>query len=178
MAIRILIRLLISLTLLCSYCTHGQGAMAGEYAIGVGDTIVISVYNEKDLFVRNQVDVTGVVKIPLIGGINVIDKSPSVLEREIEAALFDGYLVDPDVTVSVERYRPFYVKGAVKLPGSYEFRLNLTVEQAIAIGGGLRDRASKSAWYVVNGTDKQKRKVTKADLIKPGDTLHIEESIF
>ncbi|TRY32065.1 polysaccharide biosynthesis/export family protein [Aliiglaciecola sp. M165] len=175
MAIRILV---FWWGLIVSGFSISQDNGTSGYAIGSGDTIVISVYNEKDLFVRTQVDISGKVKFPLIGEIEVANKTPSILEREIEAELFDGYLVNPDVSVMVEKYRPFYVKGAVKLPGAYEFRLNLTVEQAIAIGGGLRDRASKSSWYIVNGADQVKHQVTKSDLVSPGDILHIEESIF
>ncbi|GAB5381545.1 MAG: polysaccharide biosynthesis/export family protein [Aliiglaciecola sp.] len=156
----------------------GQSSILSEYTIGTGDTIVINVYNEKDLFVRTQVDSTGVVKIPLIGGIQVIKKTPRILESKIEAALFDGYLVNPDVSVTVEKYRPFFIKGAVRMPGAYDFRLNLTVEQAIAIGGGLKDRASNSAWYIMRGSAEEKRRVSKNDYVLPGDTVHIEESIF
>ncbi|GAA0860173.1 polysaccharide biosynthesis/export family protein [Aliiglaciecola litoralis] len=175
MAIRILI---LATLLLVSTAITAQTAVPDEYMIDTGDVIVIDVYNEKDLYVRTMVNAQGIVKLPLIGSISVSGKPPSVLESEIEAALFDGYLVEPDVSVTIEKYRPFYIKGAVKLPGVFDFRLNLTVEQAIAIGGGLRDRASKSDWYILRGAAQNKVRVKKDTPVFPGDILHIEESVF
>ena len=175
MALRILTFLVLSIF---STQVLLQESPKGEFPIGVGDTLVISVYNEADLFVKVKVDSTGVVKMPLIGEVKVKEKSPSVLEQEIEAALFDGYLTEPDVSVTVAEFRPFFIKGAVKLPGAYDFRLNLTVNQAIAIGGGLKDRASKSDWYILRGANREKISVSKENQVAPGDIIQIEESIF
>ncbi|GAC15796.1 hypothetical protein GLIP_3179 [Aliiglaciecola lipolytica E3] len=161
-----------------SKASFAQSSVPIEYAIGTGDVIVIDVYNEKDLFVRTMVNAKGIVKIPMIGGIQVLGRTPTELEQTIEAALFDGYLVNPDVSVMVEKYRPFYIKGAVNSPGAYEFRLNLTLEQAIAIGGGLRDRASKSDWIILRGTTQTKMNASKDTLVYPGDVIQIDESIF
>ena len=44
-----------------------------QFEIRVGDTISIKVYNEPDLTVKAKVGNTGVLKIPLIGDIKVIN---------------------------------------------------------------------------------------------------------
>jgi polysaccharide export outer membrane protein len=149
-----------------------------QFVIRVGDTISIKVYNEIDLTTKSKVGNTGSLKMPLIGDVLVIDKTPQQLSNELEAAYFDGYLVDPSVSVVIESYRPFYVRGAVSSPGVYDFEFDMNVEQALALAKGLKDRASKREWYIIRGTDKSRVKVTRESRIFPGDILEIEESLF
>ncbi|MGS2722085.1 polysaccharide biosynthesis/export family protein [Paraglaciecola aestuariivivens] len=158
--------------------SHTVQANTDEFAIGPGDTIVISVYNEPDLKVKTLVGPSGVVKFPLIGERSVIGKTSKALSQELELAYLDGYLVEPSVTVVTESYRPFFIRGAVSKSGAYKFEYDLTVDQAIAIAGGLKDRASKKDWYVIRGTEKQQVKVNKDSKVYPGDILVIEESLF
>jgi protein involved in polysaccharide export with SLBB domain len=149
-----------------------------KITIGSGDVVIIDVYNEKDLYVKAQVPKSGLLRIPLLGDIDVVGKTPVELSQFLEEAYLDGYLVLPSVTVLIDSFRPIYVKGAVKSAGSFKFELDLTVDQAIAIAGGLKDRASNSNWYVIRGKDKERIKVTKESRIFPGDILDIEESLF
>ena len=116
--------------------------------------------------------------MPLIGEIVVSGKTSKELSEELELAYFDGYLVSPSVSVVIESYRPFFIRGAVGKSGAYQFEYDLTVDQAIAIAGGLKDRASKKNWYVIRGVEKARIKVTKEFRIFPGDILEIEESLF
>lgn len=153
-------------------------AATNEFDIGPGDVIAISVYNEPDLSVRANVGQSGVLKIPLIGDVVVVGKTSKALSLELEAAYLDGYLVDPSVSVVIESFRPFFIRGAVSKSGAYKFEYDLTVDQAIAIAGGLKDRASKKDWYVIRGTEKSRIKVSKDSRIFPGDILEIEESLF
>jgi polysaccharide export outer membrane protein len=45
-------------------------------------------------------------------------------------------LPDPDVTVEVSEYRPFYVTGDVANSGAYPYRPGTTVRDAVAVAGG------------------------------------------
>lgn len=175
-----IIRLFLLSLMLLMFCFNGVAQDSGqdEFAIGVGDTIVIDVYNERDLYVETQVDATGVVKVPLIREISVVGKTPTALEVEIEAALFDGYLVNPDVFVKIKQYRSFFIKGEVKLPGAYDFKLNLTVDQAIAIAGGLTERASSKNWFILRDVSDKPLDVGKDSVVFPGDVIQIERSMF
>jgi len=149
-----------------------------RFEIRVGDTISIKVYNELDLTTKAKVGNTGILKIPLIGDVLVVNKTAQELSSELESAYFDGYLVDPSVSVVIESYRPFYVRGAVFSPGVYQFDFDMNVEQALALAKGLKDRASKREWFIIRGADKSRVKVTKESRIFPGDILEIEESLF
>lgn len=174
-------RVLVAIVYTCLLFATGslaQGDNSQEFLIGSGDVISIEVYNERDLTVRAKVGQTGVLRIPLLGDKQVAGKTPSQLSRELEDAYFDGYLVNPSVSVVIEKFRPLYVRGAVKSPGAYEFALGLTVDQALAVAGGLKDRASKDDWYVIRGPEKTRVKVSKETKLMPGDILDIEESLF
>jgi polysaccharide biosynthesis/export protein VpsN len=175
LALRILIKILLLLSLFCSL-----GAYADDESlkIGVGDVLSIVVYNEADLTVRAKVGQSGRLSVPLIGDILVVNKTTQQLSNELEVAFKNGYLVHPSVSVIVEAYRPFYIKGAVKAAGAYEFVLGLTLDQAIAIAGGLKDRASKDKWYILRGVERKKIKAKKNSKVYPGDIITIEESIF
>lgn len=146
--------------------------------IGVGDTITINVYNERDLFVRAKVDRSGIVRFALIGNVTVVGKTVQELSEELEAKYFDGYLVSPNVSVQIESFGPFYVRGAVKTAGGYEYQFGMTVEKAIAVAGGLKDRASKKKWFIIRGIEKNRFQAVADTRMQPGDILEIEESLF
>lgn len=149
-----------------------------QFVIGVGDRIIVTVYNEPDLTVRARIDKSGVVNFPLLGNLSVSSKTPKQLASELEQKLLDGYMVKPLVSVLIEEYRPFYIRGEVRSPGVYPFSLELTVDQAVAIAGGLKDRASRSGWYIVRGEDKTKLEVNKDTKVLPGDVITIKASLF
>ena len=65
------------------------------------------------------------------------------LASRIEAKLGTAYLRDPDVTVEVATYRPFFVLGEVGNPGQYVYVPKMTAETAIAAAGGFTDRANE-----------------------------------
>lgn len=177
MAVNSLIRILfVLITVVCSFAPAAQ--QGESFIIGTGDVISIDVYNERDLTVNAKVGQSGILRIPLLGDIKVTGKTPAELGKELEEAYFDGYLVNPSVSVIIESYRPFYIRGAVYKAGAYEFEYDLTVDQAIAIAGGLKDRASKSDWYIIREPKKERIKVSKDSAVFPGDIIEIEESLF
>lgn len=146
--------------------------------ISKGDSIAIAVYNEADLAVKVRVDNSGMVNFPLIGAITVLGLSPKELAAKLEGRYLDGYLVEPLVTVSIEKYRPFYIHGEVKSPGVYEFTQDLSVNQAIAIAGGLTERASSSHWFIARGREKEPLKANPSTRVLPGDIISIKASFF
>jgi protein involved in polysaccharide export with SLBB domain len=149
-----------------------------QFMIGVGDRIMVTVYNEADLTMQARIDKSGIVNFPLLGHLSVLNKTPKQLANELEQKLLDGYLVKPLVSVLIEEYRPFYINGEVRSPGGYPFSLELTVDQAIAIAGGLKDRASRSGWHIIRGEDKTKLDVDKDTKVLPGDVITIKASLF
>lgn len=155
-------------------------ANAFDYVLGTGDRIEISVYNEPDLTTRVKINKSGTISFPFLEDILVLGLTPKKLEKVIYDGLLGDYLVNPQVTVSIVEYRPFFIHGQVKRPGGYPFQDDLTLDKAIALAGGLAARASKTDWKItriVNGKT-MKIDANVATLIFPDDIIEIEQSFF
>jgi len=120
-------------------CSEAALSAPGTYRVGSGDVVQIQVYGEADLSGSFPVDTTGGVLIPLVGTIPVQGLSADCIGERISAALADGYLRDPDVTVSLDGFRsqPVSVLGAVKKPGLYYLEGPTTVLQMLSKAGGV-----------------------------------------
>ncbi len=155
--------------------TNEQG-----YMIGSGDTISIQVYGEEDLSIPNVLITSdGYIDYPYLGRIKAIQRTPKQLKEEIETKLQNGYLVAPKVMVTINNFRLFYVNGEVRQPGGFEYRPGLTVEKAIALAGGLTDRASRKGINLTkHKTGKTVENVDMHLTVEPGDIVFIEQSFF
>ena len=111
-------------------------AAAPSYILGTGDKLRITVFGEPDLSGEFKVGASGAVSLPLIGDVSTLDSNLRQLEAKIVAKLKDGYLKKPRVTVEVLQYRPFFILGNVKKPGSFPYVNGMTVLNAIALAGG------------------------------------------
>lgn len=150
------------------------------YRLGEGDTISIQVFDEPDLTLQTAVGASGSINYSYLGDIKVAGKSPVELERHIAGLLKNGYLVNPSVNITVTQYRPFYINGEVRSPGGYSYRPGLTLDRAIALAGGLTDRASTRKMFVTkaNGDSSKEMKITMKFKVRPGDTITIREGFF
>lgn len=154
----------------------GQGA----YRLALGDTVQVRVYGEDDLSLKLDVPASGRVDYAFVGELELAGKTVDGLQEVIYQRLLGDYLVNPRVSVSVAKYRNFYVYGEVGRPGGYAWEPGLTVRKVITLASGLKERASGSKWYLVAEGDSEadRRKVSEDDAVNPGDTLTIEQSFF
>lgn len=81
----------------------------------------------------------GTVMVPMLGPVSAAGKNVVELADEMSLALQGrlGLVELPGTAISVVSYRPIYVLGAVQHSGFYEFSPGLTVQQAIALAGGI-----------------------------------------
>lgn len=152
-----------------------------EYKLSSGDVISITVFAEPDLSIEEiKLNETGSFSYPFIGEIKAQGLTASQLQDKIKQTLSGDYLVNPKVTVSILEYRQFYISGEVKNPDGYPFQPGLTVRRAIALAGGLTERASERRITVIREIDPQKipRKITMEDQVMPGDTITIDQGFF
>ena len=120
------------------------------------------------------------LSFPVLGEIKVRGMTVGALEEYITKGLKGRYLLNPQVNVSIEEYRNFYVNGMVEKPGGYPFSPGLTVRKAITLAGGFRERASREKINIIRDDD-PKQVARKADMntaVLPGDIITIEESFF
>jgi polysaccharide export outer membrane protein len=121
----------------------GEASVAG-YALGPGDQVRLTVFRHEDLSGQFEIDGEGFFAMPLVGEIMTAGLTARQLENEIEIRLQSGgYLVDPQVSIEVLNYRPFYIIGEVNNPGSYQYVSGMTVINAVALAGGFSYRADQ-----------------------------------
>lgn len=149
-----------------------------DYRLGSGDTVLVEVFGEPDLTVTVKIPQNGRMSYPFLGSIPASGLTPKELESKIRDGLAGDYLVDPKVTVTISEYRPVFVNGQVKTPGSFPFQPGLTVRKAVSLAGGLTERASDKRISLIAEGDTQKRQVAMDALVSPGDIVTVEESFF
>lgn len=150
-----------------------------SYILGPGDKVEIKVFGQEDLTVETLLSNSGQINYPFFGEIKVIGLTVKQVEKLIYKGLKGNYLVNPNVYVHVVEYRPFYIHGEVNRPGGYPYQPGLTVNQAIALAGGLTERASKDKIYLFK--EKSKKTQTSASLtykVNAGDTILIKQRFF
>jgi polysaccharide export outer membrane protein len=83
--------------------------------------------------------------------------------------------------VVIERAPVFYIYGEVVHAGAYPVGTNLTVMQAISLGGGITPRGSESRIKLRRAKDDGKVVESDAALtetVRPNDVIFVKESIF
>ena len=171
-------RLIVAFMSMLTFSSYSLTSVPSKYFLGAGDTIQIIVYQEPDLTTLTRVNQSGYINLPLVGQVKIEGLTIENATASIERKLKDGYLVYPDVTLIVKEYRPFFIHGEVKSPGSYKYQAEINLEQAIALAGGLKDRASNSQWMIWRGLPQKPFKASKSEKILPGDVIKINKSFF
>ena len=150
------------------------------YLLDTGDRLRVFVYGQPNLSRLYTVDQVGNIAVPLIGSVRARGRTTVELERTIASRLGREFVKDPQVTVDVAQNRPFFILGEVRLPGQYPFVSGMTVEQAVAIGGGYTERASHRSYRI---TRKLGALVDQIEApgdypLCPGDTVYVYERFF
>jgi polysaccharide biosynthesis/export protein len=110
--------------------------------LGPGDTVKMEVFGQPDMSQTLLVDDDGTIRVPLAGSVKVGGFSPNEAAQKVEAALKKGYIIDPQVTLTVmqSRSQRVVVLGEVKSPGRYTIESSATVLDVIAEAGGVTDK--------------------------------------
>lgn len=176
-----LVARLVAGMLLLLALSAGAGAQTiTEYRLGSGDRLRVTVFGQPDMSGEFAVDGAGQVTVPLVGAVDAARMTVGELTAAITEKLAKDFLVDPKVSIDVLNYRPFYVLGEVKSPGSYAYVVGLNLRQAIAIAGGFTRRARSSTVVVFRDT-RDGKETFDADLdqsVLPGDTIEAERRLF
>ncbi len=116
-------------------------ALTQPYHLDSGDRLRIVVYGQDNITNSYSIDQAGAISVPLIGTVTARGSTTQQLQNTLEARLSQGFLRDPDVSVEVEQYRPFFVMGEVRNAGQYPYVAGMTAQTAVAIAGGFNARA-------------------------------------
>ncbi len=158
--------------------------------VRAGDKLAIVVRGQEEMSGEYVVSSDGSIRFPRIGEVPALDRDPGDVAADIETKLADGWLRNPQVSVSLlERQNPeqITVLGEVKEAGSYPHDGTLTIMQAISLAGGLTTEAQQRKVKLIRETA-QGRKTVEIDVqailesraqdlpIEPGDIIMVPES--
>jgi polysaccharide export outer membrane protein len=171
-----------------------SGNGSSNYRISPDDLIDVRVFQEPDLDSVIRISSDGTANFPLIGNVALGGKTIPEAVSVVQARYHDGYLVNPQVTLTLREYakKRYTVLGQVQKPGSYtiEGSEQITLLQAIGIAGGYT-RSADSGHVLVKRTEAGKERLIRinarkmadgtaegAFILQPGDVVTVEESIF
>lgn len=159
--------------------------------ISARDTVEIRVFREDELTTRGQLSPAGTVTMPLIGSVRLRGLTTDQAASAIEGRLRDGYLVKPQVSVSIEGRvrRTITVLGQVRQPGVFQLSADrqMSLVEAIGMAGGATrianerkvtvKKAGGGGTLVVSLKDITRGKAADIKL-GDGDVVTIPESLF
>lgn len=183
--------LIVALALLVSWFPSRVSA-EGERSSGVigrMDNVEIRVFREDELTTRGQLSADGTITMPLIGAVRIEGLTTDQAGAAIRKKLADGYLVKPEVTVSIEARirKTVTVLGQAQRPGVFELPTHrrLTLVEAIGMAGGVTRIANAKKVTLKRGGSVQT--INLADItsgkgadipLQDGDMVTIPESLF
>ncbi|MCC6534644.1 MAG: polysaccharide export protein EpsE [Burkholderiales bacterium] len=145
----------------------------GEYRLGPGDVVRISVYNNPDLTTEAQVTQQGRITFPLIGEIQIGGLEKGQAEQIIARRLGEGgFVVKPQVNVLVLGFKSqqISVLGQVNRPGKYPIEQASTLADLLAIAGGISQTGGDVITHITKSADGKaaKRDIDINDALKNG----------
>lgn len=157
--------------------------------IGPGDVVRVDVTGRSDLSTTATVDDQGGLTLPTLGTMRAAGRTIGELSADVSRRISLTLRETLQVRVAIVevRSRKIFVLGAVLLPGSYSFRQDPTVWEAISEAGGASEDANLTAVQIIPAeqtTDRPKSTVDVAAVIrsgkyddmprlKPGDTVQV-----
>lgn len=103
---------------------------------------------------------------------------PSMMRTGDMKANFD---IQGGDTIYVQRAPVFYIYGEVQKAGSYRLEQNMSVMQALSVGGGVTPRGTERGLMIHrrNGDGKiAKLDVRPTDVVQADDVIYVRESLF
>jgi polysaccharide export outer membrane protein len=158
---------------------HAQAA-SDQYRLGPGDKVRVTVFGDDQLSGEFQVDANGAIAMPLIGDVDAGGRTTSELATAVTEKLSKDYLKNPKVSVEVIDYRPFFILGEVRNPGSYPYVNGMRVMNAIALAGGFTYRAREGRMKINRDIDGQLQELDadQTTVVLPGDVIEVPERFF
>lgn len=150
-------------------------AAPDTYTVQPEDILQITVYQEPDLTTKARVLSNGEITFPLLGRVTVTGLTVTQVQEQLTRLLGEDYLVQPQVQVFIETYRPrnVFITGSVNRPGSYPIPTEqpTTLMEAIAMAGGFSEQASLNGTRIIRIEQGQEQiiRVKVNDIISKGD---------
>jgi polysaccharide export outer membrane protein len=165
--------------------------IAPDETLGVDDVFEVRVIGESDLSAIYRIGSDGAMDFPYVGHVEAAGMRPAELQKLLVAKLRDGYLVSPQVSVTIKEWnsRRVSVLGQVNKPGKVDYYPRMTIMDAIAAAGGFTAVAAQNSVKLrrdINGRaqsttfrvgDINEGRAPNVMLL-PRDVLFVDERIF
>ena len=146
-----------------------------QYLIGSGDVLEVFVWNNPNLSVTVPVRPDGRISTPLVEDMQALDKTPTQLARDMEAAL-SNYVKTPQVSVVVRNFvgtpsEQIKVIGKAVQPKTLPYRRGMKVIDVMIDTGGLARGAAGNRAKLVRTVDGKRKEIRLRldDLMNDGD---------
>jgi polysaccharide biosynthesis/export protein ExoF len=131
-----------SLAIFCLFMigatSYAMSANLPDYKLSVGDVLEFDYLDDLELPRQLTIGFNGKIQVPILGTVAVAGLTIDEATELVRTQLIERKLLNsPAFTMSVFTYRPIYVIGDVKSPGTFPFHAELTVEQSVGLAGGL-----------------------------------------
>lgn len=131
------------------------------YRLQGGDLILVSVYEHPDLSTRLPVPERGPARFPLIGDLELKNRTTDEVEADIRVRLEKEFVAFAPVNVQVEKTREnaAYILGQVSRQGEYAFAPGRppSLLQLVAKAGGFLEDADTEQLRLIRGTGSDRR---------------------
>lgn len=174
---------------------HGQSAGSGQptdYVLLPSDLIRVVIYKQDELTREVRITQEYTITLPLVGTVDLKDKTLRQAEEVIRALYNKDYIVNPQINITVVEYTPRTVQvvGSVNSPGVIEFppERKMGLVEAIARAGGqsriadlkrvrlTRTNAEgKTENFTINIEDMMKGVSGEQWLLNKGDVVFVPE---
>lgn len=141
-----------------------------------GDLLRIQVWREPDLAGEFQVDVDGVVILPLIGEKRVT----GIPVRRLREVLIEDYQVHlRNPSINITPLRRIHVLGAVRQGGVYPVDPTVTLADAVALAGGTVEGGDLRRIRIVRRGEVIRERVAAGETLREvdlrsGDQIYVE----
>ncbi len=122
-------------------------AVETDPLLGPGDLLEIKIFEAPELGSQVRISARGFITLPLLGDVEVGGLTARELEVKIETLYRSEYIRDPHVSLFVQEHlsQKITFVGQVKSPGTYELPARMRLLDALALAGGLTDKAGSTA---------------------------------
>ena len=140
-----------------------------------GDVVRVRIWREPDLSGEFTVDETGAVVLPRLGAVAIGDEPAGAVRTRLVGA-YEQFLSHTAVEVTV--LRRLQVLGAVKSPGLYSVDPTMTVEDGLALAGGVTTEGSPDHIELIRHGERlpvrlSRRTPINDSPIRSGDQLYV-----
>ena len=176
---------MVAMTVLaCASTTSTQSGIVSSVStqstaasIQPGDMIRVRIWREPDLSGEFMVDETGTVVLPRLGAMSVIGESVGSLRTKVTSA-YEQFLAHSSVEVTLTRR--LQVLGAVRNPGLYQVDPTMTIEDGLALAGGVTSEGNPDRIELLRHGEKvpfrlSRRTQINDSPIRSGDQLYVPE---